>query len=729
MFGHRHLRNSRGQVALFVALMFQVLFVFFAMIVNVGLLVHHKINLQNSVDLAAYYGAMKQAESLNAIAHVNYQIRQSWKLMTFRYLQLGTAGTVASDQQPPPNPYSNAVARIIREDDVKMTFDPAFCIAYTPWDTLNTSESYCKDPRTLKVPLPGIPNFGANNPFTAFKSGIIAVAQELSKKTERFCQYSMSMNWLTLAKFIAAYKYDIRNRKKLLLALANEISKADPRDIQGDSIKEGVYKTLIRNLTYPNQEGLRARFGDKGIGTGGQDVDFQFINSLADGDCRGNPTDINPPGWLKEVFIFPMYGMFDGVCKPGDRVIDFNGGSFFNGDSGTQISPNITDGFPNLVPIAQQLAQVAGDFASSDPNQLLFRSSLGFEKNPWCVGYVGVSAKTTPKIPFSPMGSVTLKATAFAKPFGGRIGPWYGTVWPSGADQSDKNKLTDAVLPTRVAPQADLTGFDRDKLKQEGRIFPNHSRYMGDTIGMMSELTIGQFAQAIHQRMGAPGTQGTIKMTWWDHLQEQDYDQKNVMGDPLAWDSQLNQPPLMRNLEIAAIAPDQFDTANYSIDPDFYNNYLRKIEAAYGSGMNFLLRGDLGSRMQGSAQDKRFSIRNQIDILKDTTKQMVDWNNKLTYYLNDFAQLLTSWQQKSPDEYVVDQSRFGKCLDNGNGVKQDDEKFFASGSCKVGGRTGYSVKIVDGKFLKNDVNGTPQDYELGGKNQNGRIRNPPPDNF
>ena len=68
------LSNSRGQAAIFVALIFNVLFVFFAMAINVGLVVHDKINLQNSADLAAYYAASKQAEMLNVIAHQNYQI-------------------------------------------------------------------------------------------------------------------------------------------------------------------------------------------------------------------------------------------------------------------------------------------------------------------------------------------------------------------------------------------------------------------------------------------------------------------------------------------------------------------------------------------------------------------------------------------------------------------------------------------------------------------------------
>ena len=63
------MRNEKGQAAIFVALMFNVLFVFFAMAINVALVVHDKINLQNSVDLATYYAAERQAEVLNAIAH------------------------------------------------------------------------------------------------------------------------------------------------------------------------------------------------------------------------------------------------------------------------------------------------------------------------------------------------------------------------------------------------------------------------------------------------------------------------------------------------------------------------------------------------------------------------------------------------------------------------------------------------------------------------------------
>ncbi len=709
------IQNQKGQVAIFVALMFQVLFAFFAMIVNVGLLVHHKINLQNSVDLAAYYGAMKQAESMNALSHINYQIRQSFKLLTFRYQQLGSAGTVAGGRHP----YSNSPNQIVRENDVALPFDTAFCMPYTPWDIVTGPETYCKDDQTLTIPLPGVPNFGPGNVFVNFQGSIIALANQLKQKAGEYCRYSMSMNWLQLAKYIAAYKFDIRNRKQLFLALANELSKEDPKDIQGDSIKEGVYRTLFKNLSYPNQESIRSRFGENGTGNSSNDVDFKFISSYSLDSCRGNPTDNNPPGWLKEMFVFPVYAIFDGICGTGGANIQFKA-SFFNTSQTATVTPNM---FPEMMQQAQELANIAAEFSSNDPNQLLTRTSLGFEKNPWCVGYVGVSAKTTPKIPFSPLGNVTMKATAFAKPFGGRMGPWYGTIWPSGADQSDANIPTDALVPTRVNPTIAITNFDPNQLRLQRRIFPNHSRYLGDSIGVLSELTMAHFAKAIHEKMI------TIKSAWWDQLQQQDFDNKTTQGDTLAWDLDTNTAPPMRNLEISAIAPDQFDTTFYSIDPDFYNNYLKKIQQGYGSRLPFLLRGDHGSRMQGEEKDKMFSIRNQLDVLKDPTKPMVDWNTKLTYYLSEFGQLLTSWQMKTPDEYVIDPERFGKCLDSGEGIKQTEPNTHTPGSCKAGGRTGYSVKLVDGKFLRNTVNGAAKEYELGGKNQTGRIKNPPPDNF
>jgi len=79
------IKKMKGQITIFVALVFVVLFTVFGMTISMGMFIHDKINLQNATDLASYYVASKQAEMLDAIAHSNYQIRQSWKLAAFRY--------------------------------------------------------------------------------------------------------------------------------------------------------------------------------------------------------------------------------------------------------------------------------------------------------------------------------------------------------------------------------------------------------------------------------------------------------------------------------------------------------------------------------------------------------------------------------------------------------------------------------------------------------------------
>src|SRR5271156_6323808 len=124
--GMLSLRNQRGQTAVLGAMMFNVLFVFFALAINVALVVHDKINLQNSADLAAYYAAAKQAEILNAIAHENYMIRQAWKLLAFRYRVIGTLGLYKGSTGHPARDHNNS------DTQYDPSVAPSVCISYYP---------------------------------------------------------------------------------------------------------------------------------------------------------------------------------------------------------------------------------------------------------------------------------------------------------------------------------------------------------------------------------------------------------------------------------------------------------------------------------------------------------------------------------------------------------------------------------------------------------------------
>ncbi len=263
------MNNQRGQIAIFVAFIFQVLFVFFAMIINVGLLIHHKINLQNSVDLAAYYGAMKQAESLNVIAHINYQMRQSFKLLMFRYRELGTAGDVEN------HPWQSALNsfRPGNNADAPLGYGPSYCIAYAPFDFMTSNETYCRNAGGLVIPLPGKFDLISSNflasPILSFQGTVQRAFELATQKGIAACKKSSNLAYYSLARFVYGYKMETAQRKKLIARLANELSQSatEFKDIDGLNVSQGVKMTLEKNLTPQNRDALK---------TG----KFEFFNSM-----------------------------------------------------------------------------------------------------------------------------------------------------------------------------------------------------------------------------------------------------------------------------------------------------------------------------------------------------------------------------------------------------------------------------------------------------------------
>jgi hypothetical protein len=175
----------------------------------------------------------------------------------------------------------------------------------------------------------------------------------------------------------------------------------------------------------------------------------------------------------------------------------------------------------------------------------------------------------------------------------------------------------------------------------------------------------------------------------------------------------------MRDMEIEAIAPNLFDVANYSIEADWYDNYLVKIRRGYAAEINTVVRGDLGYRENANDNlTKKFSIKDQLNHVANPSKTRTDIANKLTYTLTNLGSLLTSWQAPSPDNYVLDSDRFGKCPEP---VKEEDAPDMnAPGNCKKGARVGYSVKLVSEDYLKNQSS-----LEIGGSGASGIIKNKP----
>lgn len=656
------LRSQRGQMALFIALIFQVLFVFFAMIINVGLIVHDKINLQNSVDLAAYYAAQRQAEMLNAIGHYNYQIRQAWKLLTFRYRVLGDLGFQRHPIQQPGMNFP---------DLPDPTERPAYvCINHSFW---GFNQNLCYG---TQVNIPPIPRLTIINPFLPTNFISQGLIDQFRDQATLDCNRTADLNFNILIKWLLAYRAQIAQSKMAVRKYADILSR-DPNnfvDIRGESVVEGVQKTLKENLTRTNLAGI-------------VEDNFRMFNSLGQtGDRKA---------WLNEVLIVPRflyaYTRESGGCKGTAVPVD---------GQGVSTPPNGYPGSGNP-PAAVEFAR-----KESSVDDYLYHSSFGFEKNPWVMAYVGVYAETEPRKPFLPFGKpIKLTARAYAKPFGGRVGPWFFKQWPRGSKKSAGNQALqiDPVMPTSFDP-ADGEFSDGDN------IFPNYARFPGDQLGLRSRAALAVLKKGLINYLTGAGASSSAPQPLSVGFYE---------ATPNGADGFASIPsaggvpstslmlgyngPWIRDFEAAAVSPDLFDAMYYSVEPNALGNYL--TPGAEKIFLNQNIPYDLGSLLPQFP----IGIKKQIEVLEQLKSEDTSMN---FYLINNWENLLTGWAPSGAYEYNFPQEVYAQCEKEG--------RIPIPGTCAVGGRTGYSVKIISRNYL------TSEELSLGGPGQVGPIQNQPP---
>ena len=662
-------------MAIFIALIFQVLFVFFAMAINIALVVHDKINLQNSADLAAYYGAQKQAEHLNVIAHINYQIRQSWKLLTWRYRVWGSMGL-----KYPPHP-----ARIYSQgggttDGPYPQQPPLVCVAYKPtWKDVIDTDNQCKEANFV---LPALPVIQVLAGFNSINAQIKARTTQLRMESAGLCDKYAAYNFWFSALILKAFREDQKNRKELMYALAQNLTKNDFMSLNGQPVKSGVALTLRKNLTHANGEGQ---------------PQIEFFNSL-----RG----LERQDWLSEIRVSPTL-LYADYAAGGDgegcaTVLTAIGDARMEHPR----RPGARRILNSTLDPSGYLRSFSRDLSiSADPNNP-YAYSLGVEKNPWFWAYVGVKVRTTPRQLFFPLGlEVNMVARSFAKPFGGRIGPWFAQTWSQGALQSSGDNRIDPLLPLR-----DLASGFSDDPRSLTRL-PNYSRFPGDQYGLKSRLALA----SLKNLSGEIGE--VLKMKFGSFAEIANTFELGAFNDILPWDFESDTSPNGRLYELAAISPDLFDITYYSIAPNFNHNYLPKIQAnrgALGVPGDLPIRGDLGTR-----GDQSLSVQDHIEdeVISGFRRP------EAFYFVKEKAHLLTAWLPSKRDYKFDAFSRnravedFGKCR-----FPDDELNLKAPGSCVAGGgRSGYSVKLISRDALLKGQ------FPIGGAGIEGDILNKPPE--
>ncbi len=671
------LANEKGQIAIFIALIFQILFIFFAMLINIGLIVHDKINLQNSVDLAAYYGAERQAELLNEISHINYQIRQEYKLLAWRQRILGsyTFGTNSRLPAAPP-------------DSLADTNMPAVCVDHAGWkevfvvDPPNPVDN-CKAPNTS---MPGVPTFSVIASFLGINSYLQSFYGRVSDSVRTGCQAVGPLNWFTASIWLYEYKQAVLGRSNMIRAIAENLSKPGSQflDLKSGPVIMGVKKTFLRNLTEANRISISSRSND----VIDNPADFTFINSLSS-DVPGGCSSINNgnPNWLHENLIAPKITYVNSSVGSNSACSTF-----------VQLVEQPPTG-PGMAGYNPALVSALLQYDSGEPPPGIHTtgySSLGFEKNPWCLAYVGVKAKTRPRKPFAPFGNpVSLQARGFASPFGGRIGPWSKSTWAPGAPSSSGNSVDRLAVP-RIED-----GNPVGPLIPASPSIPNYSRYPGDTLGLRSMLAHYLFGVSYLSSVlpkPSPFIPLLFQLSSYNHL----FDPNNK--DSLSQGGGTIEAPTqaLRALENAAVAPDLFDITYYSIDADFFGNYFNSATQQYK---------DLGAAIQFDNWNVKEQMITAKNKLINTHTPGVNW------LIPNLDYLLTGWTQGRTGEYTTTPAQFAKCQIHPN---YQDNWPPVPGYCVVGGRTGYSVRLIGRKYLKSSK------LELGGPGIKGKLTNAPP---
>lgn len=691
---NRFVFDETGQMSIFVALIFQVLFVFFAMVINVGLLVHDKINLQNAVDLGAYYAAQRQAELLNEIAHINYQIRQDYKLLAWRYRVLGTLGRHGNTSNPteatlPPARKSNPGA-LSDKPWVNPSYgeeESAVCVANNMWTDMvaqsSQDENYCFTPYNTRVPkIPSLPTIA---PFVPGVSDTAAFTEMAQRAQQISCRRAGPLNWAFTMRMIFGYKLAIAARKQLIWELRKNLIDPNFRDRNNEPVREGVRVTIEKNLTYANRQSFL------------NSPDFELINGLAHPDCnRGDGGEFVLP----EIRIAPSLLFVNYLCDEGSEAY--------------MVAHEILDGLDPAEIRRWDPNGLMQSLAKSEPEPTSpWHSSLGFEKNPWCMAYVGVKARTRVSKPFAPLGKpIELEARAFAQPFGGRIGPWYRERWTRGSAMSNEGDRVDPLTTPRLLPGGGLDGGS-----PLARL-PNFSRYPGDTIGLKSEISMGA-QNSVLRSYGPPRNKmDRLKLIYYSY-----FDAIPTTGDVLARNEAGTNDFPLRRAEMAAVAPDLFDITYYSIDPNYMDAYVKlgadrslDLQPVFGRPVRQL--PDIGGRLGDREEMESFNIDNQIRIaLQGGFDQTV--LPKLYYVVRDWTHLLTGWAQDQLQVFTFPSRRFGHC-----GLRASDQVPVPGQCLSEGGRVGYSVRLISKSHLLAET------WKLGGDGgQEGAILNPPPRDF
>lgn len=491
----RKILKEKGQLSIFLGITVSVIITMLAFIINVGLFVKAKINLQNAVDAGAWSGAAVQARQLTNIAYMNWELRNTMKEWMFKYYVLGQMGLTKLRMSALP-------ASGLMDFTLKI-FDPANSPADSDVYNLPTTCIHFGSPNNICeiYNIPGIPRFptvglpGISERHESFLNSIRDIKSKdcstrsiINQGTSVLWAYGTGSNIFPDAPEVGADRIgawpeaiEIAFRIRNLEAMVNRpaISDGMCRDQSGATSCDNTLTTLQQQFTNPiNERPIKALMGAyRNLGggifkrVGGED---EFTTSFVLKEISPNVQSEAAPDSLS------------GLLIPADRTIA-DVPALRKTYLDLQVFPvNYVTYFTSFFQKQDNLAGVVAEGACYGTKTALPVPGYitGFSKNHEVMTYYAVKGEADFMGLFFPFAGngIKLHAYAAAKPFGGRIGP----------------KLFGVESGTAVIPRADdgmsrsapfITGVQPPANFVHGAILPANStpafwaKNLGDRIG------------------------------------------------------------------------------------------------------------------------------------------------------------------------------------------------------------------------------------------------------
>lgn len=423
-----------------------------AFIINVGLFVKAKINLQNAVDAAAFSGAAVQARQLTNMANVNWEMRNTYKEWMFKYYVLGQLGLMKENPPPAFNLADSVLSGTTPVSFLLRNVSSAGSVGAggIAVDTLNMASICVHNNSTHNIcpifTLPGIPRFPAVG-IVGISDVHEAFVNKLVERKGENCSERTQVNFLAALSW--AYSSGIKETPGSPMLATNRPG-AWPETIElamrMRNLEMIMNRPAVADIDFVNKDSLSQSGADIGLNERPVKAFMSAFRNLGGGKYKDRLAKSDGGTAYDE--LAKSFKLTEISPRPYDVPAKTVSGflipqSFSYPDGGSALSKAYVDmqAVPiNYAPIFSTFATMSNtnnaDNIVSEATCGVSKTAMpvpgyimGFIKNPRVLTYYAVKGEADftglffPSSPASPARSFKLTAYAAAKPFGGRIGP------------------------------------------------------------------------------------------------------------------------------------------------------------------------------------------------------------------------------------------------------------------------------------------------------------------